>query len=167
MRIPGVLARRRVCRAALLVAGALAVLAQFWRPDHTNPTTDPSQTLAAQLPVPRDVQTILDRSCRDCHSHDTRWPWYSHVAPASWLLARDVASGRDELNFSEWGQYDPETAGEQLEAICSQVRDRAMPLPPYRLLHSEARLTAHDVETLCRWTEAARAALPRAEDEEP
>jgi hypothetical protein len=167
MRIPGVPARRRARRASLLVVGALAVLAQFWRPEYTNPATDPSQTLAAQLSVPGDVQTILDRSCRDCHSHDTRWPWYSHVAPTSWLLARDVATGRDELNFSEWGQYDPETAGEQLEAICSQVRERAMPLPPYRLLHSEARLTAQDVETLCRWTEAARAALPPAEDEGP
>lgn len=167
MRIPGVPGRRRARRAALLVVAALVVLAQLWRPDRTNPATDPSQTLAAQIDVPNDVKAILDRACRDCHSHDTRWPWYSQVAPVSWLLARDVATGRDELNFSEWGQYDPETAAGQLDAMCEQVREGGMPLPGYLVLHDEAHLTAADAETLCRWAEAARASLPPPEDEGP
>jgi Haem-binding domain len=157
--------RRRVLRRSLVTAAALFLVAQLWRPERANPPTDAAQTLAAQVQVPRDVQGILDRSCRDCHTYETRWPWYSRVAPASWLLARDVATGRDELNLSDWGQYDAETAGEQLEAICEQVREREMPLPAYVMLHGEARLTGGDVETLCRWTEVARRALPPPEDD--
>jgi Haem-binding domain len=109
------------------------------------------------LTVPREVATILDRSCRDCHTNETRWPWYSHVAPASLLLSHDVREGRDLLNFSEWSDYDTETADEQLTEICKEVREGEMSLRPHTWLHPEAKLSSRDVEVLCAWTEKARA----------
>lgn len=148
---------RRWRQIALGTAGIVLVGAQMVRPERTNPPTDPSRTLAAKHAVPETVAQILDRACRDCHSNATRWPWYSHVAPASLLLAHDVREGRDEMNLSEWADYDAETMDEQLTEICKQVRDGAMPLRPYTWLHREASLSSRDVELLCAWTEQARA----------
>lgn len=138
---------------------AMFAALQLVRPERTNPPVDPSMRLDAQLTVPREVAAILERSCRDCHTNETRWPWYSQVAPPSLLLAHDVREGRDELNFSEWGDYDAETADEQLEEICEMVTDGEMPLRPYTWLHPDARLSAADVSRLCEWTEQARREL--------
>lgn len=150
-------------RIALSGAGILLLIVaalQFVRPERTNPPVDPADRLQAHLEVPAEVQAILDRSCRDCHTNETRWPWYSAVAPMSFLLVHDVTEGRDELNFSEWGQYDDETLDQQLDHICKQVTDGAMPLKPYALMHPEARLSSRDAERLCQWTSQVRAALP-------
>jgi hypothetical protein len=150
-------ARRRPLLVLLVVVLGFFVLLQAVRPERTNPPVDPANKLDAHLTVPPDVAAILNRSCRDCHTNDTRWPWYSHVAPASLLLSHDVREGRDEMNLSEWADYDAETMDEQLAEICQQVRDGAMPLRPYTWLHREASLSSRDVELLCAWTEQARA----------
>jgi hypothetical protein len=162
--------RRRSPLLVLLVVvlGMFAAL-QLIRPDRTNPPVDPALRIDAHVTVPADIGAILDRACRDCHTNQTRWPWYSHVAPPSLLLAHDVREGRDELNFSEWGDYDEETASEQLEDICDQVRQRQMPLRPYTWMHPEARLSDDDVQRLCAWTDRARGevAARAAETGEP
>jgi hypothetical protein len=103
------------------------------------------------MTVPADVAAILDRSCRDCHSNNTRWPWYSHVAPASWLLIDHVNHGRSHLNVSEWGRYDRPRRAELLKNSCELARKGAMPMPSYLLMHRAARLSPADVETLCAW----------------
>ncbi|HEX7070773.1 MAG TPA: heme-binding domain-containing protein [Rhodothermales bacterium] len=154
-------------RVALRGAGILLLIIvalQFVRPERTNPPVDPAERLQAHVQVPADVQAILDRSCRDCHTNETRWPWYSAVAPMSFLLVHDVTEGRDELNFSEWGQYDGETMGEQLDHICTEVREGEMPMKTYTLVHSEARLSAQDVDRLCQWTKQAGATVAAHEE---
>jgi hypothetical protein len=160
--------RRPLYVLAAVVAGVFVVL-QLVRPERTNPPVDPSMRLDAHVTVPADVGDILDRSCRDCHTNETRWPWYSHVAPPSLLLARDVREGRDELNLSEWGDYDGETAVEQLDEMCTQVREGSMPLLPYTWMHRAARLSPEDVTRLCEWTKRAReevASRAEADEEE-
>jgi hypothetical protein len=86
------------------VAALFLVLlaAQFVRPARTNPRTDPSRTLAAVHPMPAAVASAFDRACRDCHSNETRWPWYSHVAPVSWFVIDHVNHGRSHFNSSDW-----------------------------------------------------------------
>src|SRR5689334_10590484 len=81
------------------------IFAQAIRPARANPPTDDSRTLKASGLATPEVLAIVDRSCKDCHTHNTEWPWYSNVAPASWLLASHVSSGRRHLNFSDWKQY--------------------------------------------------------------
>ena len=139
----------------VVVVSGLFVVMQFIRPERSNPPVDPARALEAHVAVPDEVARILERSCQDCHTHKTRWPWYSQVAPGSWLLARDVSQARDELNFSEWDNYDEESAAEQLEEICEQVKVGEMPLRPYTWLHPGAKLSSADVEKLCAWTERA------------
>jgi len=105
------------------------------------------------ISAPPPVESILRRACYDCHSSETRWPWYSRVAPISWLIAHHVALGRDEMNFSEWGTYYPATRRRKLEWIERVLREEKMPLWSYRLMHPEARLSAADRSTLERWAE--------------
>jgi hypothetical protein len=92
-------------KLALIVIVVFLVVAQFFRPSFVNPPIDPTKTLVATAPVPANVESIFERSCYDCHSNKTVYPWYSKVAPVSWLLARDINGGRHQVNFSEWATY--------------------------------------------------------------
>ena len=139
----------------LAIAGAvLLVAAQLKRPDLTNPPTDASKTLAVSLAVPADVAVILKRSCADCHSHETSWPWYSRVSPVSWWLLQHVDHARKDLNLSTWGTYSAGRKNRKLNQICEQVEQKAMPLPSYLLLHPGARLSDADRARLCEWTKS-------------
>ena len=133
---------------------------QVVRPDRTNPPVDPARTIAARMQVPPNVKSTLDRSCRDCHSHETRWPWYSNIAPVSWLLVDDVNAAREEMNLSEWSQYPPDEAAEILEDACRQTRQHKMPLPKYVFLHPEAKLSDQEIADFCAWTETLAVAGP-------
>src|SRR5687767_12229671 len=100
--------RGRTVKIGLTALAVLVLAIQFVRPARTNPATDPAATLHAQTAVPPDVAAILERSCRDCHSNGTRWPWYSNVAPVSWWVIDHVNHGRSHFNFSEWAKYNHE-----------------------------------------------------------
>jgi heme-binding protein len=142
-----------------LVVAVIFIGLQFVRQARTNPPVDPSQTIYARLQVTPQVAAILDRSCQDCHSNTTRWPWYSNVAPVSWLVIDDVNEGRSHLNLSEWGKLDNRRAAKRLEEICEEVEDGAMPLPSYTWIHRSGKLSPEDVKTLCEWSAAERARI--------
>src|SRR4029453_15136475 len=95
---------RRLVRSVLLALLAIFLAIQFLPVHRTNPPFDVAGSLGRSMAVPASVKAILDRSFKDCHSNETRWPGYGYVAPMSWWLVRDVDEGRDHLNFSEWGR---------------------------------------------------------------
>jgi len=99
------------------------------------------------------VGKILDRSCQDCHSNRTVWPWYSRVAPVSWVISKHVIEGRETLDFSEWATQPP--SDDQRMLICNAVSDGSMPLSDYAAIHRNARLSKQDVELICAWAAAA------------
>ena len=150
---------KRWRKRGLLAAVLVVIVAQFIPVPRTNPSVDAAQTINARITLPPEVSRAFERSCQDCHSNRTVWPWYSHVAPASWLLARHVNQGRRELNFSEWGQYPARRRDRKLKEICEQVRRGEMPQTSYTLLHSQAKLSDQDKQAICAWTEAARKAI--------
>ena len=145
---------RKVLRVLAVVVAILFAGVQFVRPERANPPVEAGRSLESPVAVPAEVASVLDRACMDCHSNRTRWPWYSHVAPASWLVADHVNEGRAELNFSDWARYDPNEMGEVLEQVCREARAGQMPLASYVVLHPSAKLTPNDVSTLCDWTRA-------------
>jgi len=102
---------------------------------------------------------IFQRACQNCHSQNTEWPWYSHVAPISWLLARDVQQARLHMNLSRWQEYSTEDRVRLLSEIGSAVRNREMPVQRYLLLHPEARLTDSERQQIYRWTRTERSRL--------
>ena len=132
---------------------------QFVRPARTNPVVDESQTIFTHTQMPPEVAAIFKRSCADCHSHKTVWPWYTNVAPVSWFIANHVDQGRKRLNLSEWGRLDRDRQDKKLRQICDEVEDGAMPLSSYLPMHPKAKLSEQDKKTLCDWTAAERGRL--------
>ncbi len=139
----------RILKYTGLIVLLLLIISQFIQPDRTNP---PENSLATFETVARpspEVAAIVKRACRDCHSYNTEWPWYSRIAPVSWLLADHVKEGRQKLNFSDWSMYSPEMTRLKFKQACSEVKTGEMPLWNYRLLHPGARLNSGDVESIC------------------
>ena len=135
------------------------VAIQFYRPDRTAPPIVEAETLEASTQVPEAVEQILTRSCNDCHTHKTNYPWYSQIAPASLFLASHVEDGRRHLNFSVWNTYETRRKRRKLDEICEQVTERYMPLPSYLWIHRDAKLSDEDIKILCDWTDKEKAAL--------
>jgi hypothetical protein len=142
--------KRTLLRVALGVVG-LVLLAQFFGPSQTNPTSDPLLSVKNYKGIPPEVATRLESACFDCHSNETRWPWYSHITPFNYLIAADVNEGRRRMNFSEWGKQKPGRLMSRLEEIYNQVYHHEMPLSKYGLLHPEAKLSDADIKTICDW----------------
>jgi hypothetical protein len=139
---------RRWIKAALIVVVMLLVAIQVVRPARTNPPTDTRRTIQAQL-GPGIASAAIDRSCRDCHSNETTWPWYSHVAPVSWFIAHDVNEGREALNFSDWTSYPQDRQAKLLAQACDEVTEGDMPGLPYTLIHRGSGLTPAEIAAIC------------------
>ena len=135
----------KIVRGAGLAVAIVLVLIQLIPADRTNPP------VRIDVDAPDEVKEILRRACYDCHSHETRWPWYSRVAPVSWWIADHVEHGRGDLNFSEWPALDFYAQELAFKDIEEQITKGEMPLRNYTILHPEARLTDDERETILRW----------------
>lgn len=142
----------------LVCAGAACLVffvSGFTVPAAQNPPGDPTHSIEVALQPPQSAARVLNKACMDCHSYETRWPWYARIVPASFLISRDVERGRNALNFSEWTAQagrKPGTALGALMASCVAVQTGHMPPRQYRMLHQEARLTRDEKDAFCRWT---------------
>jgi hypothetical protein len=145
-------------RIVIGVVVALVVI-QLVPVDRSNPPA------TGEIEAPADVMGLLERSCYDCHSGETRWPWYSRIAPVSWLVAHDVAEGREHVDFSSWKQLPPGKRAHALEEIEEVIEEQEMPLWYYLPLHPEAGLDDADRERLVAWARELRAGLPAASDD--
>jgi hypothetical protein len=151
------------------IIGIVAIfgLMQFARPPRNNPRTVASQTIFAQTSMPAGVKSYLGSVCRDCHSHDTVWRFYSNFAPVLWLQAADVWAGRFQMDLSRWGAFTTAQKEDRLKGICNQVREGKMPLSYYKPLHPDTwHLSKTLVDHLCEWTEAERKKLGGMAEEE-
>jgi hypothetical protein len=137
-----------------IVLGLVIVFAgmQLVRPDRTNPPLNAAQSVQVAAAVPADVDRVLRRACYDCHSSETRWPWYSGIAPMAWGVANHVQEGRAQFSFSEWGSYPARKRVAVLEKICDEVREGRMPLKQYLWLHRDATLSEADWKSVCDWS---------------
>lgn len=132
-------------------------------PEHPhNPVVIPENTIESQTQIPLQVKSTIQRACKNCHSYETTWPWYSKVAPASWLLVKDGNAARQALDFSDFDTRENlRTAMAELMAACADVQSGRMPPPSYRVLHSEARLTDAEKRSFCSWSSATVLKLKR------
>lgn len=153
---------RKLLKWTAIVLVVLCVGIQLKRPARTNPPVDESQTIEARTQISPEAKAIFERSCNDCHSNKTVWPWYTNVAPISWWIADHIDEGRRNLNLSEWAKLPPDRQDRKLRQICDEVEDGAMPLSSYTPLHPKAKLSEHDKKTLCDWTAAERTRLTPA-----
>ena len=135
-------------RIIAIVIIVILIGIQFVPVSKTNPP------VTGEIKAPDDVMQILRTSCYDCHSNEVVWPWYSNVAPMSWLVAYDVDEAREHLNFSEWASYSADDKAEDIEEIWEEVEEGKMPLWYYLPLHPEARLSDADKQTIKVWVES-------------
>ena len=136
--------KRFATRAAFAVL-ALLVAIQFVPVERSNPP------VRAEIQVAGEVRAVLERSCFDCHSNRTRWPWYSRVAPVSWYVVRHVSHARGDLNLSEWPVHDFESQKYFLAEMKEVLEEGEMPLDSYLLVHRGARLSAAERALLLDW----------------
>jgi hypothetical protein len=142
---------KKIAKVASIVIVVIFVLIQFVQLDRTNPDIDQSKTIQSELNIPADINALLYRGCKDCHSNQTSWPFYSYVAPASWFVSYDVTEGRKHFNMSEWGKYKLSKKASKLSGIYQAINDRSMPLPRYIPLHPEANFTDAERDQLAAW----------------
>jgi len=151
---------RSALKVVLVILFLIFAGLQFLRPNFVNPPIIESNTLESDLNVPNEVNAILQRSCKDCHTNKTNYPWYANIQPIGWYLANHIKEGRRELNFSEWKNFSNQRKRRKLKEICEEVESREMPLRSYLLVHREAGLSDEDIRILCEWTKAEIAKIP-------
>ena len=134
-------------KLVLIVLVALFLIIQLIPLNQTNPP------VIQDVGAPGPVRDILVKSCYDCHSNETVWPWYSRIAPGSFLITRDIVQGRKHLNFSEFSGMSAFDSTDTADEIVEMLEDGKMPLPPYLLLHPAARLTESEIKTLITWAQ--------------
>ena len=149
-----------VVRKILIGLVGVFIVLQFIPVDRENPAVQ------SDIETPADIKTILRAACYDCHSNETKWPFYSYIAPMSWQVADHVKEGRKELNFSEWNKYTIDQKMHKLEEVVEEVEEKHMPLPDYLLLHPEAKMDEARIEALAEWAESAIETLEEAADAE-
>jgi hypothetical protein len=144
----------------VLLAGMLLI-----NPRLTNPPVIPGRDLLASNRPPVEIVSILRNACYDCHSDETKWPWYGRVAPVSWWLVDHVEAGRKRLNFSNWPHDDARRASRRWRSMGEAVYDGEMPLPSYVRGHPEARLTMKEREAFAEFAETEADRISNAVDE--
>jgi heme-binding protein len=142
--------RRVLVAALLMLAIGSAALSRSQPPDHRDAQV--ATAVDIRTPMPTAVMSTLRRACFDCHSEETRWPWYARLPVASHLIERDVTEGRGQLNWSHWAEYNPFDRADLLDKVCDRASTGTMPLWKYRVLHPDARLSAADITELCTWS---------------
>ena len=136
-----------------LAAGFITflIIIQFIHPDYSITPGKTSGDISHYLDIPPAVIQTLETSCYDCHSENTKWPWYSRIAPMSWLIGIDVHEGREHLNMSTWDKYSPMQQAGMVRLMCRTVEQKRMPPRKYTFPHPDARLTADEKEAFCSW----------------
>jgi hypothetical protein len=145
----------KLWKKIVLGSAAVFVILQFVRPEK-NVGASSAQNITQHFAVPAGVQTILQRSCYDCHSNNTVYPWYAEVQPAGWYLAKHIKDGKRGLNFDEYASYRLMKQYRRFQDIIDQVQNDDMPLPSYLIIHRDAKLSAAQKDELILWCTAMR-----------
>lgn len=135
------------------------VLIQFFKPQKNISTQKSVADISNVYQTSNDVSVILDKACNDCHSNNTKYPWYSNIQPVAWWLNNHIQEGKEELNFSEFANYNPARQYRKLEEIKKTVDEGEMPLGSYTIIHTDAKLSDAEKHTLTTWAEGIRAEM--------
>jgi len=134
---------------------AVLVIIQFFQPERNLSKVASTDDIFFQVQADQLVKKNIVSACYDCHSNNTRYPFYANFAPVSWMLNNHIKEGKEHLNFSEWGKYDKKEQLKLLSDICDELTAGEMPLKSYKLMHSNAVLNEKEVENICAWTDSA------------
>jgi hypothetical protein len=132
---------------------AVLLIIQFFRIDKTNPVAEPESDFIAISEAPDEIAIMMKNACYDCHSYHSKYPWYSNVAPVSWVVKKHIDEGREHVNFSVWDSYASNEMNHKLEECIEVLQEAQMPPGFYTPFHEEAKLTVEDRKKLIAWFE--------------
>ena len=143
----------KLAKNILIVIVIAFVAIQFFRPDRNIDSQATSSDISGVFSMPDSVKVILQNACYDCHSNNTRYPWYVNIQPAGWWMSGHIADARDGLNFSEFGGYSPRKQISKLEGVAGVLEKDIMPLKSYRMMHKSARLSTDEKNLVIGWAQ--------------
>jgi hypothetical protein len=145
----------KIFKKLLIVLLVVFVVAQAFRPEK-NDSNDTSKDISKSYVVPENVKTILAKACNDCHSNNTRYPWYAEIQPVAWWINDHVKDGKKHLNFNEFDGYRIARQYKKLEECIEEVKEGEMPLSSYTIIHKDAKLSDDEKQILFTWCEIVR-----------
>ncbi|RYY68281.1 MAG: hypothetical protein EOO13_12760 [Chitinophagaceae bacterium] len=140
--------RKKILFAILIVFIGI----QFIRPARNSSSAVETADMVTRFNAPANIAAPLKTSCYDCHSNNTRYPWYANVQPVGWLLANHVKDGKKELNFNEFTTYSKRRQLSKLKSVQNSIKDGSMPLSTYTMLHNDAKLSEESKASILEWT---------------
>lgn len=143
---------KKMAKVLLLVLIAM----QFYRPEKNTAQGNHTAIFITETNPPEDVNLVLKNTCYDCHSNNTKYPWYNNIAPFSYWLADHVKQGKDELNFSAWERYSSNRKSHKLEEVVEVIEAGEMPLKEYTWTHAEAKLTGAQKQAIIKWAKQSK-----------
>lgn len=145
---------KRIFKSILIIGLVIFLLIQLYQPARNKDNGEllPSHIIRLYN-VPDSVQLIFAATCYDCHSNNTKYPWYSYIQPARFIMERHIRNGKKDLNFSEFGNYSRRRQESKFERIIKQVESGEMPLASYTFLHKNSKLTSRQRETIIKWVD--------------
>ena len=155
---------RLIIKVFVVIGIITFVIIQFFQPEKNIGEITESH-IFKQEQLPEIVQQTIKSSCLDCHSNNTRYPWYDRIAPVSWMVNKHIIQGKGELNFSEWGEFDAYDKIVALEDIRQEIEQKTMPLKAYVMIHREAKLSEEQVAAMLAWIDKKGAELVNSSTE--
>ncbi len=146
-------------KKVLWIVIAVLVIIQFITVDKTNPPVQQDKDFLTMIKAPTKIGNILKNACYDCHSSETKYPWYFNIAPVSWILKNHVNEGRRRINFSNWGDYNTDKQAIRLDRCIEAINEGEMPLSAYVTMHSEANLSDIQKKELIGWFKSVKDSL--------
>lgn len=146
-------------RKIMYVLLAAFIVIQFIHPAKNTSKGLQPNTIGNNYAIPADVKTILGKACNDCHSNNTRYPWYAKIQPVDWWLNKHVVDGKKDLNFDEFTNRAPRYQYHKMEEVIEMVKEREMPLKSYTWTHKDARLNSNEREMLTGWAQSVMDAM--------
>ena len=141
----------KIVKRILLILLIGFVVIQFFRPEKNLSAQTSRNDITTLYTVPGDVKEILAKACNDCHSNNTRYPWYAEVQPVAWWLADHVEEGKAHVNYSEFASYNLRKQYHKMEETIEMVKENHMPLESYLWLHKDADLAVEERHKLTSW----------------
>lgn len=132
---------KKILKIGAFALATAFIIIQFFQIDRSNVPVVPGQDISSIINVPADVSQIMVRSCSDCHTNSTAYPWYSYIQPVGWFLKSHIDDGKRHFNLSTFATYDAKKQKKKLEEVCDEVSSGNMPLPSYLWIHRDAVLT--------------------------
>ena len=144
-----------------VLVGLLVIIVaiQFIQPAHNTAATVLPTDITNTLRVPGNILAIFKNSCYDCHSNNTRYPWYVNTQPLGWIMAGHIKNGKENLNFSDFGSYSKRKQANKLRAIGTSITEGSMPLSSYLLMHSNAKINKQNKDAVIEWISKTKDSL--------